>query len=226
LLDDVTVLTARLRQVGVRGDRPIVVIGNPPQDWGKAGRIVWMLRTLGHRAAVLVDGGYRAMAKTTIPVTRKIQHRAEQPGNFTIQRNHAWDIQQEELHLWVQEMMAGRSPHARPVIILDTREQQEFWGDTPHGEQRGGHLPGAIHLHYRELMDRQGMLLARAEIRQLLAERGISQEAIVVTYCTGGIRSAWVTTVLADLGWDARNYAGSMWEWATLAADHYPLVVV
>jgi thiosulfate/3-mercaptopyruvate sulfurtransferase len=223
LLADPAKLTEQLQWAGVERDRPVVVIGAPPQDWGKAGRIVWMLRNLGHEAAVLVDGGYRALATTDIAVTTELRHQATQPGDFTIQDGRAWEVQHDELQAWVSEMQAGRLV-ASPVIILDTRELREFKGETPYGEQRGGHVPGAIHLHYQDLMDGDGKLLPRAEIRQMLAEMGISEEAIVVAYCTGGIRSAWVTAVLADLGWAARNYAGSMWEWAAFSEETHPLV--
>ncbi len=45
----------------------------------------------------------------------------------------------------------------------------------------------------------------------------------VVSYCTGGVRAAFVTVLLNDAGIAARNYAGSMWEWSAAPADGYPL---
>ena len=37
----------------------------------------------------------------------------------------------------------------------------------------------------------------------------------VVTYCTGGVRSAFVAAALTSAGYvDVRNYAGSWWEYA------------
>jgi thiosulfate/3-mercaptopyruvate sulfurtransferase len=46
----------------------------------------------------------------------------------------------------------------------------------------------------------------------------------VIAYCTTGIRAGFVTAVLRNAGIDARNYAGSMTEWAAYPAEAYPLV--
>ena len=57
-----------------------------------------------------------------------------------------------------------------------------------------------------------------------LKKAGIPSNKQVVVYCTGGVRSGWLVMLLADLGYkDARNYAGSMWEWAARPAKDYPL---
>ena len=52
----------------------------------------------------------------------------------------------------------------------------------------------------------------------------VGPDSKVVAYCTGGVRSGWVTAVLNDLGIPARIYAGSMWEWAAGDPAERPLV--
>ncbi len=203
------VLAARLASLGVRGDRPVVVVGDPLRGWGEAGRIVWMLRSLGHPAAVFVDGGYAALAAADLP-----PERPSQPGSFTPQRSSDWTASQDQVRA---------SLGASGVVLLDTREAREYAGATLYGEPRGGHLPGARHLHFRALLDSQGYLLPRAEIETLLTEQGITSETAVIAYCTGGVRSAWVTAVLADLGYRAKNYAGSVWQWAAAPEATHPL---
>ena len=84
-------------------------------------------------------------------------------------------------------------------------------------------MPGAKPLYYRELLRPDGTLRPEAEIRTMLKEVGIAKGATIYAYCTGGVRSGWLVTVLRDLGYDARNYAGSMWDWAASPAAEYPL---
>lgn len=219
LLEDDVVLSQKLQEVGVSNDRPVVVIADPVQGWGEDGRIVWMLRTLGHQQSVLVDGGYQALVAAGMPVSRQIATASATPGDFVVNRTNEWQIERDELRSVLQ-----RQNQAKNMVVVDVREQREYHGQTPYGEQRGGHVPGAIHLHYKDLLDREGQLLSRGAILAKLAEHGITSDAEIVTYCTAGIRSGWVTSVLTDLGFWAKNYAGSMGEWASADAEQYPLV--
>jgi thiosulfate/3-mercaptopyruvate sulfurtransferase len=215
LLLDETALTQKLREVGVFNNKALVVVGDPRNGWGEDGRIVWMLRTLGHKQTVFVDGGYAAMLKTGLSTTENIIQTATISGNFTIQRTTDWEISQSELKAALS--------HGN-VVAVDTREPREFMGATPYGEKRGGHIPGAISLYYKELLDAEGKLLPRERILNLLRDRGIPTKTAIVSYCTGGVRSGWLTSVLVDLGLPAKNYAGSMWEWSAGSPKQYPLV--
>jgi thiosulfate/3-mercaptopyruvate sulfurtransferase len=213
LLEDDRVLTEKLQEVGVFQDKPVIVVADPTNGWGEDGRIVWMLRTLGHPQAVMVDGGYQALHETGVS-TQLIASPVSQAGDFVVNRVSAWDIQRDQLQANLNQSN---------LVIIDAREQNEYEGATPYGEARGGHLPGAVHLHYEDFLDDQGKILPRSEIMQILEASGISDSEQIVSYCTGGIRSAWMTAILSDLGFDAKNYAGSIWEWAAAPAAEFPL---
>lgn len=212
LLADDRALTEKLQAMGISNDRPVVVVGDAAQGWGEDGRIVWMLRTLGHHQTVWVNGGYSALLQTGLQPVRS--QPSVSAGDFIIQRTDRWSIERDELR---QRLLR------RQIVVIDTREAREYDGATPYGESRGGHIPGAVHLYYRDLLDQDGALLPKPEILQRLKQAGVADDALIVAYCTGGIRSAWVTTVLADVGLSVENYAGSMWEWAASSADRYPL---
>lgn len=211
LLESDAVLNQKLQKLGVSQGRPVVVFANPPQGWGEEGRVVWMLRSLGHQQAVMVDGGYSALEPLNLPVPDGLQ-----PGDFESQRNPTWQIQKSELKAVLEQ---------RNVVIIDTRTPKEYAGATPYGEKRRGHVPGAIPLHFQDLLTSQGMLLPQGQIVAKLADWGITPETKVVAYCTGGIRSGWLTVVLADMGFQVQNYAGSMWEWSAGSPAEYPLTV-
>ena len=45
------------------------------------------------------------------------------------------------------------------IALLDVREPREYAGETPYGESRGGHVPGAKHLFYKALLESDGKVL-------------------------------------------------------------------
>ncbi|AFZ05456.1 Rhodanese-like protein [Oscillatoria nigro-viridis PCC 7112] len=215
ILENNKVLTQKLQAIGICQDKPVIVVADSVKGWGEDGRIVWMLRTLGQEKAVFVDGGYRALIKAGINRVKSANN-PPKTGDFVISRLSNWEIQRDEL-----KAILGNEN----LVIIDAREPREYAGKTPYGEQRGGHIPGAVHLYYKQLMDKQGKLLSRGEIVAILQQKGVSQSTQIVSYCSGGIRSAWLTCVLTNVGFCAKNYAGSMWEWSASPADSYPLSI-
>lgn len=204
LLADDEQLTAQFRKIGVSKDRPVIALGVPMKGWGEDARLAWSLRDSGHDRAYLVDGGVDALLADG-PLTIAS---VPTPGDFVVERRRAATVTKEEI------LAALGQPD---VVILDTREAREFQGQTPYGESRGGHIPGARHLYFRDLLDKDGKLLHGDALQAVLKPLGIGAGTRVISYCTAGIRSAYVTAVLRDLGIDAKNYDASMTEWA--AAD-------
>ena len=215
LLEDDRILTEKLQNLGIFNDKPVIVYIDPKTGWGEEGRIVWMLRSLGHSQAFWVDGGYGALVKAGLTVESRFPSSQPPRGDFQIRRRQDWQSDRQELKSRLND---------KKLVILDSREPREYAGQTPYGETRGGHLPGAIHLYYKELIDENGMLYPRPVILEKLAEKGVTPDKEIVSYCTGGVRSAWLTTVLVDLGFSAKNYPGSTWEWSAYPAEEYPLV--
>ncbi len=217
LLDDDDTLTARLQALGISVDTPVVVVGRPLGGWGEDGRLVWMLRTLGHPGSALVDGGMHALTGAGLPMTHEPTP-SPPPGDFVVDRRDDWNIQRDALRdLWLPEPPDD-------VVVVDTREPREFDGATPYGESRGGHIPGAVHLHWSDLVNSYGYLLGNDTLRTRLAHRGITPDRTIIAYCTGGVRSAWLITLLKDLNFPTtQNYAGSLWEWSAANPTTHPL---
>ena len=208
-------LKRALSALGVRRNQAVLVAGDPAKGWGDDGRVVWTLRSVGHDKAALVDGGVPALRGTGVRLTTGAPGRAT-ATRFTVRLRRRWSISVGE----VKKRLGDKT-----TAFIDAREHREFRGATPYGERRGGHLLGALHLHYRSLLDKRGRLLPTATLRRRLRALGLKKTTPVVAYCTGGVRSAWLVVVLRHLGYTrVRNYAGSMWEWAALPAATHPLV--
>ena len=96
IIENNTVLTQKLQAIGICQDKPVIVVADSVKGWGEDGRIVWMLRTLGHEKAVFVDGGYRAFIKAGINRV-KAANNPPQTGDFVISCRSNWEIQRDEL---------------------------------------------------------------------------------------------------------------------------------
>ncbi|MHB9287727.1 sulfurtransferase [Halobacteriales archaeon Cl-PHB] len=91
-------------------------------------------------------------------------------------------------------------------VIVDTREQWEY---------DESHIPGAIRLDWRELVDDDTRgLKPRAEVEAILEERGVTRDRRVVLYCNTARRISHTYVVLRHLGYeDLAFYEGSLTEW-------------
>lgn len=110
------------------------------------------------------------------------------------------------------------------VQILDVRTPEEYRGEDIRSI-RGGHIPGAVPIHYMEswvdpnaatklekkLVDnRDGMSLKpREQLEKLYASLDPDKETIV--YCQSGIRASETATVLQDLGFKNVKVYDSSW---------------
>jgi len=92
------------------------------------------------------------------------------------------------------------------AVIVDTREAHEY---------EAGHIPGAVRLDWRELVDADARTVRpETELRALLEERGLRPGARVVLYCNTARRISHTYTVLRALGYlDVDFYEGSLTEW-------------
>ena len=92
------------------------------------------------------------------------------------------------------------------AVIVDTREAWEY---------EEGHIPGAVRLDWRELVDDETRgLLPEDEARTLLESRGVTPAERIVLYCNTARRISHTYIVLRHLGYaDLAFYEGSLTEW-------------
>jgi thiosulfate/3-mercaptopyruvate sulfurtransferase len=65
--------------------------------------------------------------------------------------------------------------------LLDARSPDEFTGKDVRGK-RGGHIPGAKLLEWKELLADDGRFKTTDQLRALLRNRGIDPEKTAVSY--------------------------------------------
>lgn len=203
-------LYSLLKNMGIEPVKPIVVFGDPISGWGEEGRIVWMLRCLGFSASYILDGGVNALNYSDSNLFGDIMDR------YSFKHNVSAHLSEFNKYTILAEELKN---NLNKYTILDTREKREFEGSTLYGESRGGHLPQAKWLYYKDLLDKDGFIKEDNELETVFKTLGIKKDIPIVSYCTGGVRSGWVTLVLNSLGYIAKNYPGSGWEWSALKPE-------
>lgn len=92
------------------------------------------------------------------------------------------------------------------TVLVDTRDRSEY---------ERSHLPGAVLLDWRDLVDEESRgLKSDDELRAILADRGIAPDRRVLLYCNTARRISHTYVVLRHLGYeDLAFYEGSLTEW-------------
>ncbi len=173
-----------------------------------AARLVWMLRAIGHEAALL-DGGITAWAGATSTATTR-----RSPALFT---PRPWPS--ERLADIDEVASAGQSlvvPASAPGdVLLDARPAERYAGAPDALDPRAGHVPGAVSLPAREHVDADGRLLPVEDLRERFTASGVTGENKVISSCGSGITACHTLLVMEHAGLGAgRLFPGSWSQWS------------
>ena len=209
VLKPVNEINKILEEKGICKDKKIVIYGDE-NSWGAEGRIYWLLDKLGYKKISILNGGYNYWKNKGYPTSFGISlfSKSEECKNNSV--NNFKLITAEDIY----KLLNGKK-----AIIIDTRTLKEYNGAILYGEKRGGHIPGAIHIYWKDFLNNDYTLKTKREILNILKKKGIPlPENIhkkIITVCTGGVRSGFVYFVLRYVGYkDVENYDYGMWQWA------------
>jgi len=177
----------------------------------------WLLRLYGFPAQRLhiLDGGIEAWRRAGQETTTDIPE-ADLADALRVpvelgERDDSLIATYDEVLGWSREAAKGDDA---PTRILDVRTASE-WVGTDLRARRGGHIPGARHRCFVDLLTDEGTFRPVEEMVSLIRGSGADPSEIRATYCQGGVRAALVWFVLHELaGFDeVKSYAGSWEEW-------------
>lgn len=201
------------RTLGFEQNRPIVVYSDgrsdpasisPTGDGLEAAFVAYTLARFGCRSVMILEGGLGRWRTEDRPM-------AQDFGLTTLSAFTA-EIQ---IDLLIAYDECVRIKDAPDVVLVDARPNSWYVGRGPW--RKPGHIPGAVNLPARLLLDVEDFttLKPEAEIRSILTDLGITPEKKIICSCGTGRTAASVFIILKwYLGYpDVQMFEGGFTEW-------------
>jgi thiosulfate/3-mercaptopyruvate sulfurtransferase len=207
---EATAIEKLMSRSGISAATTVIAYGSYP---GTGAWIYWLLQLFGHHKIYVLNGGYQKWVAEGRPLTTELssfpptQYQAKSP-----------DASFRVLPAEVQASLEKPD-----CLLLDVRTSEEYCGEAflmkpPEASERGGHIPGAVHLEHTLTLNTDGTFKSVAELDALYRAQGVTSDKEIFPYCAIGGRSAYTWFVLKYLlGYPrVRNYDGSWNEWSRL----------
>jgi thiosulfate/3-mercaptopyruvate sulfurtransferase len=165
-LHDAAAWGKEVSPLGIERRSHVVVYGSSLPD---TARVWWTLKYLGVPEAAVLDGGWELWAREKRPEDTSTP--VVSPSSFE-PRFQADRL--EEMAPLIKALKFGR------VTVVDARSTDEFSGKEVRGK-RGGHIPGARHLEWKELVGPDGRFKTPEQLRDLFRRRGVEPDRAAVT---------------------------------------------
>ena len=198
-------------KLGIIDESEVLVYGftMPEQGFGDEARVLYTFSYAGFDNVKFIDGGYKQVEK--LGFNKNYEPSTDRIDVSDVVRSEAT---QNDKAIYTDELLSriGNTD----VQIIDTRLEVEYNGRVIYGENKAGHIPGAISLPFNSLVDSNGFLKSREELEKYVADKGLDKNKLQITYCTTGVRASYVVVILEELGFKVRNYEPSFARYANV----------
>ena len=198
-------------KVGITDESEVLVYGftMPEQGFGDEARVLYTFSYAGFDNIKFIDGGFKQVEK--LGFNKKYVPTTDRIDVSDVVRSEAT---QNKKAIYTDELLSkiGNTD----VQIIDTRLEVEYNGRVIYGENKAGHIPGAISLPFNSLVDSNGFLKSREVLEKYVTDKGLDKNKLQVTYCTTGVRASYVAVILEELGFTVRNYEPSFARYANV----------
>lgn len=201
MLPDAVKFSSRVRKLGL-GDGNRIVVYDQNKFFASA-RVWWMLRVMGHKDVVVLDGGLQAWTAAGGEVDDMPPMISERHFTPRVRSDLVIDTK------GVEALIGSRK-----AALIDARPTSRFTAvdPEPRAGLPAGHIPGSTNLPYAKLLTESGHMKPASELKALFA----NPNAPTVATCGSGVSAAVTALALARLGnWDVAIYDGSWSEWAS-----------
>jgi thiosulfate/3-mercaptopyruvate sulfurtransferase len=185
---------------GIGNDTDVVVVDHTGGHF--ATRLWWALKHYGHDRVAVLDGGFNGWKAAGLPRTNAVPAVAREQFVPTARPKLRVDAEA------VRDRI-GADRH----LIVDARDRETYTGAARRGS-RGGHVPSAVSIPAKSLVNEDGTWKSDEELAAILQASGVRDGVEVTAYCNGGVTATGVLFALDRIGHEAwANYDGSWNEW-------------
>ncbi|MBS3951942.1 MAG: sulfurtransferase [Methylomicrobium sp.] len=195
-------LSKKLGQWGVDNQSQIVVYDDAGGAF--AGRMWWLLKTLGHDTVAVLDGGIPLWQKLQLPITTTL------PKLSAKQFRPYLDDSRWVRALQVQNDLAGKK-----CCLIDARTPERFKGIQEPIDPVAGHVPGAINRPFQLNLNADGSFKTADKLNEQFSQLlGTMNPEQTIHMCGSGVTACHnlLTMEIAGLK-GSKLYAGSWSEW-------------
>lgn len=195
-----------LGNAGIGADKKIIIYDSGVNTF--AGRLYWILKYMGCKDVHVLNGQMKMWRKARKPVTRK-----------------ATPVLPTTLHVALNEGIIASKAYVKEhkddanVILVDVRSKEEFDGSAGVIERKG-HIPGAINVEYKNLLNEDGTLKSKSDLEKVTKEAGITSDKEIILYCETSVRAGIVYLALTSILEFPKVtvYDGAYFEWSADSA--------
>ena len=199
------------KKLSISHDSEVLVYGftMPEHGFGDEARVLYTFKYTGLNNVKFIDGGFKQVEK--LGFNKNYESSSDRIDVSDVVRSEATNNDQA---IFTNELLLKIGDE--DVQIIDTRLEVEYNGRVIYGENKAGHIPGAISLPFNTLVDSNGFLKSREELEKYVTDKGLDKNKLQITYCTTGVRASYVAVVLEELGFEVRNYEPSFARYANV----------
>jgi len=202
----------RIGQLGIETNSKVVIYDAVSAK--DAARIWWILRYWGVKDARLLNGGWNGWQSAKLAMEEE-NPQPPTPTKFTA-------VSIAKRLVTKQQLLTALKDNQ--LQIVDARSEKEFCGLDSMNSKRAGAIPGAKHLEWIDLIDKETQRFKPPEqLQKLFREAGIDLQKSSATHCQSGGRASVMAFGMELMGAnDVGNYYASWAEWGN--ADDTPIV--
>lgn len=194
---------SRMRAMGIGDGHQVVVYDG--MGLFSAPRLWWLFRLMGKTDVAVLDGGLPKWISEGNPIEDMPPVMRDRHITVSLQN-----------HIVVDVTQVAHASKLADHEILDARSPGRFSGEEPEPRpgMRSGHIPNSKNIHYKTLLNDNGTMKTKAELREVFDTAGVDLTRPIITTCGSGITAAIIYLALERLGVDRKAlYDGSWAEW-------------
>lgn len=204
-----------LATLGITPDTSVVVYDDK-NGANAAARFWWMLKSIGHDAVQVLDGGMDAAVKAGYPLSIKGAKgkgqaaKGKEQGTKGKELWHTWQLPMADI------AEVDEATHDAQCLIIDVREAGRFNGEFEPIDLIAGHIPNAVNISFSSNLDRDGFFLPPSELREKY-EKALNNRKPeqVIVHCGSGVTACHTLLAMAYAGMEIpKLYVGSWSEWS------------
>lgn len=188
---------------GIDKDATVVIYDEGSQKY--ASRVYWILKYIAKSNVKILHKDNALWQIDGVPVTTEATE---------VKEGHMSPGVMPSIYISIDEL--DQRLGADDFALVDVRTKAEFEGN----EKSDGHIPGAINIDYKDLMDPSGAFKSAEELQAIADAHGLERDMEIAFYCIEGIRACAAFVAFRNiLGFrNVKVFDGSYNEWVARKA--------